>query len=135
MNTEQEHRTDTYTFIAYYVRDVVEVIIEASSEREAIEHCFGHIDQHVRPGWRFIQAAFTSKMPTTQNRDRMEMVRAAKARSFVMIEDGRIGRLVRWDSPNRPNTCRIAFTPDSALTMKCHRVIRADINPTEQEQQ
>lgn len=58
----------------------------------------------------------------TEGMSRAELVRCAKARMVVELDDGSTGRLVRWDTEARPGTARVETRPGKSITVRLPRV-------------
>lgn len=118
-----------YTFTIGFPTHSIDVIIESTSPVSASRYIFDNADKDVAAGWRSIVPHFDPQLAPTITLNRMALVSAAQRRALVMTTEGRLGRLVRWDTPKRPNTARIEFSKGNAVTMKCARVVFVDYDP------
>jgi len=116
----------TYTFAVLYKNDAIEVVVEAKQEAEAMRFLFENTAD-VRAGWTMIMPCFQTTLASSKDVHRGTMVAAAARRAFVQMADGRIGRLVRWDTPKRPKTARIEVKPGIHLTFKCDQITAVDL--------
>lgn len=63
-----------------------------------------------------------------------EMRHFAYLRIRVELQSGRTGTLIRWATPKRPNTARIAFHSGNFLTVKRNQVIKIELPEQTKEQ-
>jgi hypothetical protein len=123
-----------YTFAVMYDLDALEISIMADSPTWALRDA----QRLSMPGWSEILLTSTPLGPvaamfTPAALERRLLVAAAAQRLFAQTHDGEIGRLLRWDTPKRPNTTRLELRPGVAKTYKCGMIALVEA-PTQQQE-
>jgi hypothetical protein len=88
------------------------------------------IPEHILPPTHLNQSR---TMPVSYFNDD-EMRHFASVRARVQIDNKRTAYLIRWATPKRPGTARVAFHSGTFLTLKTNRVTKVELPDESKEQ-